>query len=72
MRLVIDESNTAGKSAIALERGAPSLIRSQRPAHSVRSRGSLIRTDSSRTASPAESPLDIKSYSASRNGRRSA
>ena len=46
---------------MARESGAPSLMRSQSPAQSERIRGSLMRTESRRTASPAERPLVIKS-----------
>src|SRR5829696_4310032 len=71
MRLVIDGSKTLGNVAIARESGAPSLICSQMPPHSDRSLGSLMRTDKSRTASPAERPLVARSCKASRNGRHS-
>src|SRR5688572_11952096 len=72
MRLVIDESNTLGKAAMARESGAPSLICSQRPTQRARWRGSLMRTESRRTASPAERPLLSRSKRDSRNGRHSA
>ena len=50
-----DPLSTRGAKLLR-ESGAPSLICSQMPAHSVRSLGSLIRTDSSRTASPPAYP----------------
>ena len=70
MRLTVEGSNTAGNSPMARESGAPSLRRSHKPPLRVRSPGSLMRTESSRTASPADMPLVRRSCSASRNGSR--
>ncbi len=71
IRLTEEASKTCGYAAMARESGAPSLRRSQRPPQRARRAGSLRRTESRRTASPAESPLLVRSWRAWRNGRRS-
>src|SRR5208282_666524 len=60
-----------GNASMARDSVAPSLIRAQRPPQSVLWRGSLMRIDRSRTASPAERPLVVRSWSDSRKASRS-
>jgi len=71
IRFTVELSKTAGKASMARESGAPSERRPQSPSLRARSRGSFILIERSRTASPAERPLEVRSWRDSRKGRRS-